>query len=86
MLYGHIERELTQGEPWFPWQQTEVLNERSHLMEPEQRAVDICNEVLQNHIEHLKKSKSNGLRTTRIKPSSLYQLISQYLCLTVVKR
>jgi hypothetical protein len=41
---------------------------------------------LQNHTEQLKKIRSNCSSTPRTKANGLYQLISQYLCLSMVKR
>ena len=86
MLYGQMERELSQGESWCPWHSAKVSEPRSHLVRPGQRTVDICEEVLQNHTEQVKIRRSNCLSTPMTKASSLYQLISQYLCLSMVKR
>jgi hypothetical protein len=55
-------------------------------VEPEQETVDIYEEASLNHIEQAKKSQSNCLGATSSKVISLYQLISQYLCLSVARR
>jgi hypothetical protein len=86
MLYRQMERELTQGEPWCPCHQNQRSDHRSHLVEPEQQTVDIYEEASLNHIEQVKKSQSNCLGATSSKVISLYQLISQYLCLSVARR
>lgn len=86
MLYSQMERELSEGQPWCPWQQTNLSEVRSHLAEPDQRTVEICNEVLHTHLERSRINQSSCAGVNQTKSNNLYQLIYYYWCLLVAER
>ncbi len=86
MLYSQMERELSEGQPWCPWQPTNLLEVRSHLAEPEQRTLENCDEVLHTHLERAKSNQSTCSIISSTKSKNLYQLIYYYWCILVAER
>ncbi len=85
MLYGQIETEMADGEPWL-WQQTRLTHHLQLLVEQEQETIDIYDQTLLDHTQDFRISASNLSSTTKGSVSILYQLFSHYLCLLVGRK
>jgi hypothetical protein len=81
-----MEKELSDGEAWCPWQQDKLQHHIERSQEQEQPAVDIYEQASPCRVKQSKINPSNESNTTSLKAISLYQLISQYLCLSAVRR
>lgn len=82
MFYSQIEQELSNGEHWYSYQPTQLPPHLQHLVEQEQRDINLHNKTFIQHNEQRYSSRWIPLETV----NTLYQLVSQYLFPAVFRK